>query len=249
MTEALSKLSRTARLLSLLRVRRSASDRHERATDETLAEARALGPDLAAETVSSVLDAYAYGGDEKLAARAADVARELRLTGAVSALVRCVDRLSVDDLVLHASVRALEQMRVEATGPLLEMFRRCTTAEERRCSAGALVTATVRDGRVRVALCSMLEENPIDAAGCLCEHGDRDAIPALLEAVDRLELLPIETPGELERCDTIVALVQAVWGLKGRVSRAQQKKFEAAWARSCELWGMGGPEVDRMVAP
>lgn len=249
MTAALASLARTARLLSLLRVSRGTCDRYERATDETLAEARALGPDLAGETVSSILDAYQPGGDRKIAERAADVARELRLTSAVSALVRCVDRLSADDVVGHASLRALERMRVEATGPLLEMFRRCTTAEERKWNAGPLVAATVRDGRTRVALCSMLEENPIDAACCLREHGDRDAIPALAEALDRLELLPLETPGELRRCESIVALVQALRGLGARLSGPQRAKFEAAWARSGELWAVGGPEVELPLTP
>ncbi len=249
MTAALATLSRTARLLSLLRVPRGSCDRYERATEETLAEARSLGPELAGETVSSVLDAYAPDGDHTLAERAADVARELRLTSAVSALVRCVDRLPADDVVGHASLRALERMRVEATGPLLEMFRRCTTAEERRWNAPALVAATVRDGRTRVALCSMLEESPTVAACCLREHGDRDAIPALVEALDRLELLPFETPGELERCESIVALVQALRALGARVSRAHRTKFEAAWARSGFLWGVCGPDVDLPLTP
>jgi hypothetical protein len=249
MTAALATLSRTARLLSLLRVPRRSCDLYERATDETLAEARTLGPELAAETISSVLDAYVAYGDPKIAERAADVARELRLTSAVAALVRCVDRLPADDVVNHVSLRALERMKVEATGPLLEMFRRCTTAEERRLNAPALVAATVRDGRTRVVLCSMLEESPTEAACCLREHGDRDAVPALAAALDRLELPPLDAPDELERCEALVALVQALRPLGARLSRAQQAKFKAAWERSGVLLGVCGPEIDLPLTP
>ena len=181
---------RTLRLRDLLRVRRESATEFEAATEETLEEARALGPDLAGEVVAAVLEAYAPGGDSRTAERAADVAHTLRLTRAIPSLVRCIERLSEFDGVVHASVRALEQMRVEATGPLLEAFGRCTTADSRTFHGSTLVRAAIRDGRVRVALTGMLADNPIHAAHYLGEHGDQEAVPDLIAALDRLELLP-----------------------------------------------------------
>jgi hypothetical protein len=104
------------RLVALLGVRRDAVARYELATDEALEEARALGPDLAGEVVAGILDAYA-GGDRqqrRVAERAADVARVLRLAGPVPALARCIERLSPLDPAARAALRALEGMRAEA---------------------------------------------------------------------------------------------------------------------------------------
>lgn len=232
------------RLVALLGVRRDAIARYELATEEALEEARALGPDLAGEVVAAVLDAYAVGDrlQQRLAERAADVARVLRLTVAVPALARCIERLSSYDSAAHAALGALERMRPEATASLLEVFRRCPDAESREIVACALVEAGVRDGRVRKALCAMLEENPLAAAECLRGHGDRDAIPALVATVERLPLLPHGAPGERDRCDAIVALVQAIHGLGGRISKEQATRFDAAWERGGVLLLEDGPE-------
>jgi hypothetical protein len=129
------------RLVALLGVRRDTVAPFELATDDALEEARALGPELAGEVVAGVLDAYAGGGrhPQRLAERAADVARVLRLTSAVPALVRCIERLSSDDPAAHAALGALERMRPEATAPRLEVFRRCPDAEACDVLASALV--------------------------------------------------------------------------------------------------------------
>lgn len=235
---------RSPRLVALLEVRREAIARHELATDEALDEARTLGPELAGAVVAAVLDAYA--GDDRqqrrVAERAADVAGALRLTGAVPALARCIERLSNYDSAAHAALRALERMRPEATAPLLEVFRRCPDAESRAIVASALVEACVRDGRVRKALCGMLEEDPLTAAECLRAHGDRDAIPVLAATLDQLALLPHGDPGERHRCDAIVALGQAIHGLGGRISKGQAAKFDAAWERGGVLLLEDDPE-------
>lgn len=129
------------RLVALLGVPRDAVARLELATDEALEEARALGPELAGEVVAGVLDAYA-GGDpqqRRVTERAADVARVLRLTGAVPALVRCIERLSSHDPAARAALGALERMRPEATAPHPEVSRRCPDAESREVIASALV--------------------------------------------------------------------------------------------------------------
>lgn len=78
------------------------------ASDEALREARNLGPEVAAEAVTSVLDAYRPGGDVALASRAADVIPALQLTAAIPALLSCIARLPEDDRVAMACTATLD---------------------------------------------------------------------------------------------------------------------------------------------
>jgi hypothetical protein len=229
---------RTARLRRLLAVPAARSTVFASATHAALQEALDLGPDLAGQGVAEVLDAYGPGGDGATAERAADVACQLGLRGAVPALVRAVERLSDHDAVAHAAIRALGVMRTEATGPLLEAFHRASPPGRVLLSV-VLVRAGVRDGRVRGVLEGMLEADPRHAAALLSEHGDRGAVPALSAALDRLELLP-EGPGELERCEAIEALGGAIRTLRGTLTPAQRDKVKRACARSDDLW-LGEP--------
>jgi hypothetical protein len=218
------------------------------ASREAVAEARGLGSGAAAAILSGILNGHVAWSMDRSAERAADLAGRLRLVGAIPALIRCLDRLSDFDPVANAALGALTQLRGEATGPLLESYRRCPTVEDRCLRATVLARACVRDGRVRVALTELLAENPRAAAGALGEHGDRDAVPALGAALDRLEPLAPDAPGELERLEEIVAVAQAIRLLRGKRSKAQEAKFRNAYARSDEIWARGGPEEDESVS-
>jgi len=139
-------------------------------------------------------------------------------------------------------------MRGAATEPLLEAFGRCETANDRACVGTALVRASARNDRGRAALVGMLAADPIRAASFLAEYGDARAVPDLVAALDRLELAPAG-PGELRRCEEIVALGQAIAALRGRFSTAQRSKVDRAWTRSTDLWLEGGPEIDSPMTP
>jgi len=219
------------------------------ASADALAEGRAEGPERAAATVAAVLDAYAPGGrDHAVAERAADLAGALRLAGAVPSLVACLERLSEYDSVAHAALGALERMRVEATAPLLALFGRARDRGDRARFGTALVRCAVRDGRVRKALSPMLADDPHTAADLLHHHGDADALPELLAALDRLEL-PAPGHGELRRLEEIVAVGQAIRGLKGTLTKEQRDKFRRAYERSDEIWAEGGPETEGPLFP
>lgn len=236
--------------LQLLLSRRSDGREHAlfaTASGETIEHARAVGRDVASEVVSEVLRAYGPGGDHGAAERAADVAYELRLTGAVPALVDCIERLSEGDPVAHASLRALERMPVEATEPLLAAYHRRPDVHARLCLGETLVRAAARgDDRVRAALVGLLAQDLVDAPGLVAEYGDARALPDLSRVLDALEL-PSPGKGELRRLEQIVAVAWAIHTLGGTRTGPQEAKFRRAYERSDELWADGGAEVDAFL--
>ncbi len=243
----MSAPSAVDRLRSTLQVRPAGATRYGHATREALDAAGALGRDAAGDAVAAILQGYAPGDESAVAQRAADVACELRLETAAPALVACLERLPEEDPVAHAALRAVEGLREPATGPLLAAFARCTTRRERARMGSALVRSGARDARARAALASMLADDPIEAAGLLAAHGDAEALPELLAALDRLAPLPAG-PGELLRCEEIVAVARAVVALRGELTPERRTRFERAYERSDDLWAGGGPEVDEFVA-
>jgi hypothetical protein len=241
----MSTLSTADHLRSLLQDHPAGATHFAHATREALDAARALGAE-AGDAVAAILEGYAPGDDLGVAQRAAHVTYELRLERAGPALAACVQRLPEYDPVAHSALRALEGLRERATGSLLAAFARCTTRPERARMGSALVRAGAHDARARAALESMLADDPIEAAGLLAAYGDRDALSDLFAALDRLAPLP-PGPGELLRCEEIVAVGQAILALRGKLTPEGREKFELAYDRSTELWAGGGPEVDEFV--
>jgi hypothetical protein len=232
-------------LRSLLQDRPPGATRFAHATRAALDAARAHGPE-AGDAVAAILQGYAPGDDGGVAERAAHLAYELKLERAGPALVATLERLSEYDPVANAALRALERLREHVMGPLLAAFARCTTRPERARMGTALARAGARDARARAALESMLADDPIQAAGLLAAYGDRDALSRLFAALDNLAPLP-PGPGELLRCEEIVAVGQAILALRGKLTPERREKFELAYRRSDELWGVGGPETDELV--
>ena len=99
---------RHARLLRHLHSAKADRPPFAFASDEALREARNLDPEVAAEAVTSVLDAYRPGGDVALASRAADLIPALHLTAAIPALLSCIVRLPEDDRVAMVCTATLD---------------------------------------------------------------------------------------------------------------------------------------------
>ena len=214
------------------------------ASDEAVREARALGPEIAAEAATSVLDAYRPGGDAALASRAADLVAALHLTDAIPALLSCIVRLPEDDRVAMVCTATLDLTGPERLEPLLAAF---TRAEDPgvRWRLG-LSLAYVRKGAsgVREALESMLAAQPLEAAPLLAWHRDRAAVPALLATLDRLEL-PSPGPDEGLALAVLINLGEALRELRGKLSTEQRRKLRRAWARHEVLEGASrtGPHI------
>jgi hypothetical protein len=241
MSAAVDDLSRTRKLRALLaEPRRNDVTLFASASEEAVAEAKAIGPALATLAVTTMLESYEGGRENATHERAADLAHRLRLVGAVPVLVACLERLSEFDSVAHAVLRALEAMPKEAMEPLLEAFGRCTTPYDRLLRASALHRVGAKGERVRDAYLSLLADDPGHAAGFLAEHHDRGALPHLSATLDRLEL-PAEGDfdEELRLLEEIVGVAQAIMTLRGAFTAAQRAKFERAWERSEDL--LGGP--------
>jgi hypothetical protein len=214
---------RHARFLTLLRSGRVDLGRFSFATDDALAQARAIGPEDAAEAVASVLDAYESGGDHALCERAAHVVQELRLTGAIPALVRCAERLPQRDRVAFVACVALELLGPAAIEPLLEALGRARTPDARFAIGSALVLMPGRDGRVGVAFAAMLS-----------------ALRATLAGLD----LPAHGPDAVA-AEQIVTVGEAILALGGRLTAAQRAKLQRARAHTHSGEDMSGPEPER----
>jgi hypothetical protein len=216
------------------------------ASDEALRAARALGPEVAAEAVTSVLDAYHPGGDAALASRAADLVPAVHLTDAIPALLSCIVRLPEDDRVSMVCTVTLELTGPERIEPTLAAFARAEEAVVRWRLGLALCHVRKGASGVREALESMLVTQPIDAAPLLAWHRDRAAVPALLAALDRIDL-PSPGPDERLALAALINLGEAIRELRGKLSLEQRRKLRRAWARHEVLEGprsigrVGGP--------
>ena len=232
-----------AHLLSLLLMGRSDVGPFCFATSETLAFARTLEPEVAAEVVSSILAAYAPGADHALAERAAHVAHELGLVQAVPALVACVERLPQGDRVASVACAALEILDGASIGPLVEAFERARSRDVRFALGLALTLLPRDDGRIRAAFEAMLDGDPELAAHLLGVLGNRRAVPALRAALARLEL-PRPGPDEPGALDHVVSLGEAILSLGGRMTGVERRKFDDACARAEALAAERGPDPD-----
>lgn len=200
------------------------------ASDAALREARALGPEVAAEAVTSVLDAYQPGGDAALASRAACLAGAVPLTEAIPALLSCIVRLPEEDHVARVCAVNLELTGPGRIEPLLAAFWSNEDPRVRRRLGLSL--AEVRKGAtgVREALEAMLATQPLEAAPLLAWHRDRAAVPALVAALDRIDL-PSPGPDERLVLATLINLGEAIGELRGKLSTEQRRKLRRAWAR------------------
>jgi hypothetical protein len=227
---------RHARLLQHLHSAEADRPPFSFASDEALREARALGPEVAAEAVTSVLDAYHPGGDAALASRAADLVSALHLTEAIPALLSCIVRLPEDDRVAVVCTVNLELTGPERIGPTLAAFARAEGPGVRWRLGLSLCHVRKGASGVREALESMLATQPIDAAPLLAWHRDRAAVPALLAALDRIDL-PSPGPDERLALAALINLGEAIRELRGKLSLEQRRKLRRAWARHEVLEG------------
>lgn len=232
------------RLRALLGARPPGGTPSSAAAGDALAAARALGPEAAGEVVAELLDAYVPGADAATAARAADLALQLRLARAVPALVSCLERLTEYQLVAHAAARTLERMGAPAAGALLQAFERAGSPEARYRLGSVLARVGGSDARIRAVLTPMLADDPVAGARLLTALGRADALPDLSTALDRLSLPDAGAEDELDRHEEIVAVAQAVFALRGKLTPEQRTKFERAYARSDEIWARGGPDPE-----
>jgi hypothetical protein len=207
--------------------------------DDALSEARALDPERAAEAVTGLVDAHlSRPGPETgaPAVRAVHLAGELRLSGAVPVLVRC---LALDATAAHAlrsaALAALARFGAGAVEPLVAAHDRGETPEESAGIAEALAGTPAPDDRVRALLVRRLERAPAESARQLAARGEWRAVPALVEAFDRLAAAPV---ADCDACaaEDLLVIANAVAALGGRLGAEQLARIGALMFEGNAEW-------------
>ncbi len=113
-----------------------------------------------------------------------DILRHMRTPKAIPFFLEDVRRNGFDATL--PLIHALREIGERAVEPLLEFYKE--TGDEDDSDAGFLLGSLgIDDPRILEVLIERLKFDPIDAGHCLAAYGDPAAIPAMLEAIDRME--------------------------------------------------------------
>lgn len=215
----------TARLAALL------ADCDGELSEAALAEARSIGADASSAVVAALLDAELTSPADEFAPLAAMyLATELRLAGTVPALVACVLRADLADDLWEAALTALGAIGAPAVEPLLVAFDAHPDPDARANLADALLATQATGERIVTALLRLLDDDAAEGASKLAGYGDRRALPALVEALDRAELDPVGDRDFLANED-VLNLAGAIEALGGTLTQAQRAKEQRVLRR------------------
>lgn len=206
--------------------------------DEAIvAEARHRPPDEVVRALEALVEeGLEYPNFSQPAARAVHLAAELRLAGAVPALVRSLGHLSAGTTFREAVLSALVRLGPAAVEGLLAAYGACEEAGERGELAEVLAAIPGEDARIRAALLRHAGEAPGQAARLLARRGDWRAIPGLLAALDRHLAEP---PEDCPLCTSagLEALAAAVCALGGTISADHATGIDAFVDRADVAFG------------
>jgi hypothetical protein len=203
-------------------------------TEEAVALARALGPEVSGRIVAEVIDAPFTPNTLGSAIRAGHLARELGLAAALEPLVRYVERTGVRFPAGKTVLALLSRFGTAGIGALLGILER-SSAEDRPRINEALARADCEDERIRTHLVRMLGQDPGFAAPLLAQRGDWRAVPDLLRALDTLSRHPV-ADCDICAADDLSAIGDAVLELSGTLSEEHVSKIEEAFERSAPMW-------------
>jgi SEC-C motif len=193
-------------------------------SEAVLSEARSIGADASSAVVVALLDAeFASPTDDFRPLAAMCLATELRLAGTVPALVSCILRVDVGDELWEAALVALGAIGASAVEPLLVAFDARSELDARASLADALLATQATDERILAAFIRLLDQDAVEGASKLAEYGDRRALPALVEALDRAEFDPDGSRDFLANED-VLNLAGAIEALGGTLTNLQRAK-------------------------
>ena len=200
-------------------------------TEAALAEARFIGADATSAVVAALLDAELTSpSDDWTPLAAVYLATELRLAGTVPSLVSCLLQADVGDALWEAALNAIRAIGAPAVEPLLAAFDAHSDIFARSSIADALLATGATDERVLNALLRLLDDDTAQGADKLAQYGDRSALPALVEALDRAELDPAGDRDFLANED-VLNLAGAIESLGGTLTETQRAKEQAVLRR------------------
>ena len=204
--------------------------------DETAAEARSVGLDLAGKVVADLIRAARARRKVDVGAiRAAQLARELRLAAAAPALVRCLERFPPTHPLCHVAQTVLPHLGPAAVDALIPALERCDASETRARIAEILSLTPVDDDRIRAALVRMLDDDPSTAARLLADRCEWRALPELVRAAERIQAEPIDCC-DICTGEALGAIALAVGVLGGALSPELAEKIDQVLERATASW-------------
>jgi hypothetical protein len=204
-------------------------------SEAAIAEARSIGPDSASTVVAALLEAELESPSDDFAPLGAMyLAAELRLAGTLPTLVSCVLRPGLADDLWGAALSAFYAIGAPAVEALLAAFEAHSDPDGRASLADALLAMEATDDRILTGLLQLLDEDAATGASKLAEYGDPRALPALVEALDRAELGPLDSRDDLANED-VLNLAGAIAALGGTLNEAQRAKEQRVLRRRRRL--------------
>jgi hypothetical protein len=126
-------------------------------------------------------------------AHAARLLGELRAADAVEPMLRMLARTDWADILHDQIIQSLPEIGAAVVEPALRAYADYDTDNFRHDVCAVLAEAGVRDDRIFEILVDQLLADP-SRAGNLAIYGDERAVPHLLEALDRYEVVESESP-------------------------------------------------------
>jgi hypothetical protein len=204
--------------------------------EAALAEARSIGADASSAVVAALLNTELTSpSDDWTPLAAVYLATELRLAGTVPALVSCVLQADVGDELWEAALIALRGIGAPAVEPLLAAFDAHSDLVARASIADALLATRATDEGILNAFLRLFDDDTVEGADKLAQYGDRRALPALVEALDRAELDPVGNRDFLANED-VLNLAGAIEALGGTLTETQRAKEQRVLRRRERLF-------------
>jgi hypothetical protein len=205
--------------------------------------ARVVPGELIAVLTDPTLRPAGSPGNGWAPVHAAQILAEVAPQQAVEPLLDTLATVSPLTDLFMAVAEALEPLGKRLIEPIL--LRLPTAVGEYRIELWRFLgRCGARDPRVLDQLLLALNERPDEGALALSEYGDPAALPYLGEALDRYKLGPAD---RLPHDDfTVFELREAILELGGKLTAAQQAKYERAlWTLRVERGERDRPVLDR----
>lgn len=159
-------------------------------------------------------------GNGRAPAHAARLLGELRVVDAVEPMIRLLAETDSLDLLHDQIIQSLPEIGAPVIEPALRAYADDDRDAFRYGVCAVLVEAGVRDDRVFEILIEQLRADP-SRAGNLAIYGDERAVPHLLGALDRYEIVESESPLANH---ALIELRAAIEELGGTLTAEQQRK-------------------------
>jgi len=240
-----SETTRDAPHLDVRRVVRQIIHADQLLPDQLRREITALGS-AAVSPLLEVLQDEALAqlgspGDGWAPVHAARLLGGLRAAEAVEPMLRVLADSDWGDVLHDQVIQSLPSIGLSLVEPALQAYVADDGDDFRQGVCAVLADAGVKDDRILEILVEQLRRDP-GCAGNLAIYGDERAVPHLLDALDRYEIVETENPLANH---ALIELRAAIEDLGGTLTAEQQLKCR----RGCESAESFRRKMDSLLAP